>query len=149
MFSVQQNSFYCHEQIHVPKIVAVKLLSTPKRGHKPFKMRHSLPLRQQESSDIMQKFRSKLPIIVEKADSEKNLPDLDRTKFIVPDDMSMTQFIGIVRSRLSLKHTQAFYLLVRNRCLTSMSQTMAEVYWGYKDVDGFLYMTYAAQEMYG
>ena len=148
MFNVHHTSFYCHEPIHLPKVVTVKFLSAPKRNHRRFKERHSLPLRKQESSDIMQRFRSKLPVIVEKADGEKSLPNLDRTKFIVPDDMSMTQFSAIIRTRLSLKSSQAFYLIVRNRSLT-LTRTIAEVYWEYKDVDGFLYMTYSAQEMYG
>lgn len=148
MFSVHHNSIYCHEPLHIPKVVTVKLLSPAKRNHRRFKERHSLPLRKQESTDIMQRFRSKLPVIVEKADGEKNLPYLDRTKFIVPDDMSMTQFSAIVRTRLNLKSSQAFYLMVRNRCLT-LTRTIADVYWEYKDLDGFLYMTYSAQEMYG
>lgn len=47
-------------------------------------------------------FISGLPqVIVEKAEGEKNLPDLDRTKFIVPDDMSLTQFSAIVRYGIS------------------------------------------------
>ncbi|XP_035218833.1 microtubule-associated proteins 1A/1B light chain 3A-like isoform X1 [Stegodyphus dumicola] len=89
------------------------------------------------------------PIIVEKAEGEKSLPTLDRVKFLAPDDMSMSQFIGIIRSRLNLKPTQAFYLMVKNRCITTLSQSVAEVYWEHKDEDGFLYTTYAAHEMYG
>ncbi|XP_010131582.1 PREDICTED: microtubule-associated proteins 1A/1B light chain 3C-like [Buceros rhinoceros silvestris] len=61
----------------------------------------------------------------------------------------MTQFITIIRSRMALTATQAFYLLVNNKSLASMSLTMAEVYRDYKDEDGFVYVTYASQEMFG
>ncbi|ELW49506.1 Microtubule-associated proteins 1A/1B light chain 3C [Tupaia chinensis] len=53
------------------------------------------------------------------------------------------------RSRMVLRATEAFYLLVNNKSLISMSVTMAEIYRDYKDEDGFLYMTYASQEMFG
>ena len=54
-----------------------------------------------------------------------------------------------VRNRMSLSSTQAFYLIVNNKSLASMSMTMAEVYKEEKDEDGFLYMVYASQEMFG
>lgn len=59
-------------------------------------------------------------------------------------------FASFPSNRMSIGSTQAFYLLVdSNRTLVSMSSTMAEVYAMYKDEDGFLYMTYASQEMFG
>lgn len=53
------------------------------------------------------------------------------------------------RSRMVLGATEAFYLLVNNKSLGSMNVTMAEIYRDYKDEDGFVYMTYASQEMFG
>jgi microtubule-associated protein 1 light chain len=50
---------------------------------------------------------------------------------------------------MQLGSTQAFYLLVNNRSILSLSKTMAEVYSEYQDDDGFLHVTYASQEVFG
>lgn len=48
-----------------------------------------------------------------------------------------------------LRATEASYLLVNSKSLVSMSMTMAEIYRDYKDEDGFVYMMYASQKMFG
>lgn len=53
------------------------------------------------------------------------------------------------RNRMQLGSTQAFYLLVNNRSILSLSKTMAEVYSEHQDDDGFLHVTYASQEVFG
>lgn len=53
------------------------------------------------------------------------------------------------RNRMALLPSQAFYLLVSSSSLASMSLTMAQLYQDHQDDDGFLYMTYASQEMFG
>ncbi|XP_061470490.1 microtubule-associated proteins 1A/1B light chain 3C-like [Rhineura floridana] len=115
----------------------------------PFKQRKSLVIRMREAADIRTKYPSKIPVVVERYQKEKALPQLDRIKFLVSQDISMSQFIFTLRSRLSLTATQAFYLLVNNKSLPCLSLTISEVYHDNKDEDGFLYMTYASQEMFG
>lgn len=55
----------------------------------------------------------------------------------------------LFRNRMSLNANQAFYLIINNKSVASMSTTLAEIYKDDKDEDGFLYMTYASQEMFG
>ncbi|KAM6972471.1 LOW QUALITY PROTEIN: microtubule-associated protein 1 light chain 3 gamma [Aplochiton taeniatus] len=116
---------------------------------KPFKQRKSFATRKQEVSIIRSKFPTKIPVIIERYQREKYLPPLDKTKFLVPQELSMTQFITIIRNRMSLMPSQAFYLLINNSGIASMSLTLAQVYKDHRDDDGFLYMTYASQEMFG
>ncbi|XP_035993550.1 microtubule-associated proteins 1A/1B light chain 3C isoform X1 [Fundulus heteroclitus] len=109
----------------------------------------SAATRKQEVAGIRSKFPNKIPVIIERYEKEKYLPPLDKTKFLVPHELTMTQFVTIIRNRMALLPSQAFYLLINNSGLASMSLTMAQVYKDHQDEDGFLYMTYASQEMFG
>lgn len=118
-------------------------------NYKPFKQRKNFVSRRDEVAGIRAKFPSKVPVIVERYHKERDLPLLDKTKFLVPQELTMSQFVTIIRNRMQLSATQAFYLIVNNKSLASMSMTLAEVYKEEKDEDGFLYMVYASQEMFG
>uniref|UniRef100_A0A3B4AD80 Uncharacterized protein n=1 Tax=Periophthalmus magnuspinnatus TaxID=409849 RepID=A0A3B4AD80_9GOBI len=114
-----------------------------------FKQRKSFATRKQEAAGIRTKFPNKIPVIIERYEKEQFLPPLDKTKFLVPHELTMTQFVTIIRNRMALLPSQAFYLLINNSGLASMSLTMAQVYKEHQDEDGFVYMTYASQEIAG
>ena len=65
------------------------------------------------------------------------------------DDSFWLHVFFLFRNRMSLNANQAFYLIINNKSVASMSTTLAEIYKDDKDEDGFLYMTYASQEMFG
>ena len=50
-----------------------------------------------EGQKIILKYPNKIPIIINKFKYENNLPDVNKTKYIVPKDMTFTNLIYIIR----------------------------------------------------
>uniref|UniRef100_A0A3Q3X8I0 Uncharacterized protein n=1 Tax=Mola mola TaxID=94237 RepID=A0A3Q3X8I0_MOLML len=65
--------------------------------NRPFKQRKSFATRRQEVAGIRSKFPNKIPVIIERYEREKYLPPLDKTKFLVPHELTVTQFVTIIR----------------------------------------------------
>uniref|UniRef100_A0A3Q4HV06 Microtubule-associated protein 1 light chain 3 gamma n=1 Tax=Neolamprologus brichardi TaxID=32507 RepID=A0A3Q4HV06_NEOBR len=110
---------------------------------KPFKLRKSLATRKREVAGIRAKFPNKVPVSARWV-AHTFAPQSDKWSFCI-----ISALTDEYLTRVALLPSQAFYLLINNSGLASMSLTMAQVYKQYQDEDGFLYMTYASQEMFG
>jgi GABA(A) receptor-associated protein len=114
-----------------------------------YKQKNSLAQRVIEANKIKEKFPGKIPIIVEKAKkSNADIPDIDKSKFLVPKDLSFGQFIYIIRKRIMLSPDKAIFAFVNNNLVPS-SIMMSEVYNLYADTDGFLYVVYNGESTFG
>jgi len=113
-----------------------------------FKKQHSLEKRQEESKRITEKYDNRVPLIVLK-DAKSNLPDIDRYKFLAPHDITLGQFMYVVRKRIKLVDTETLYFFVNENVLVNTSQSMFTIYNSHKDEDGFLYLTYCSENVFG
>lgn len=112
-----------------------------------FKSTYSLEQRQEEAQKVLIKYPDRLPVIVEKQKTA-TINDIDKTKFLVPGDLTMGQFIHIIRKRVKLKASEAIFVFINNS-IPSSSNTMAQIYENSKDEDGFLYVVYANENTFG
>ncbi|XP_057513777.1 autophagy-related protein 8C-like isoform X1 [Actinidia eriantha] len=112
-----------------------------------FKLEHPLERRLADSARIREKYPDRIPVIVEKAE-RSDVPDVDKKKYLVPADLTVGQFVYVVRKRIKLSAEKAIFVFVGN-VLPPTGALMSAIYEENKDEDGFLYMTYSGENTFG
>lgn len=128
-------------QIVLPTTMANKKLVSK------YKAAHSLEIRKAEAEKVRERHPDRLPVICEKVESSP-INDLDKNKFLVPADLTVGQFVLVVRKRVILDAQQAIFLFI-NDTVPPTSAHMSDLYEKHKDEDGFLYVKYAGENVYG
>ena len=114
-----------------------------------FKERKSLAERKADVEASRLRFPGKVPVIIERYKNEKHLPTIEKVKFVVPRELTMAQLSTIVRNRMSLNSRDTFFLFTSTGSMPALSMCVPVLYEQSKDEDGFLYLTYASQEVFG
>ena len=112
----------------------------------------SFEKRLEESRRILSKYPNRVPVIVEKA-ARSDLPEIEKKKFLVPGTMLCGEFRYIIHKHITqnseqLTADQTIYLFVASSA-PKTGALMSEIYETLKDEDGFLYMTYSAENTLG
>ncbi|KAG5578889.1 hypothetical protein H5410_049516 [Solanum commersonii] len=68
--------------------------------------------------------------------------------YLVPADLTVGQFVYVVRKRIKLSAEKAIFIFVKN-ILPPTAAMMSAIYEEHKDEDGFLYMTYSGENTFG
>lgn len=120
-----------------------------------FQESKTLEERTAECTNILEKHKDRVPIIVEKL-PKCDLPDLDKKKYLAPrssnsgEVMTFGQFTTVIRKRLRLKSYEALFFFVGdNSTIPMMAAPLVEVYSEHKNEDGFLYVYYATENTFG
>ena len=108
---------------------------------------YDIDLRKMECKKILLKHPDKIPIIVEKND-KCHLNEINKKKYLSPNDMLINQFIFIIRKRISLEPSQSLFVMINNK-LVPIGKTLGELYEDEKNEDGFLYMVYTSENTFG
>jgi GABA(A) receptor-associated protein len=103
--------------------------------------------RLEESTKVRNKYPDRVPVICEK-NPGSGLEMIDKRKYLVPYDLTSTQFLFIIRKRLKLASEKGIFLFVGNMIAPS-THTMIELYNQHRDRDGFLYMNYTEENVFG
>ncbi|KAF5957479.1 hypothetical protein HYC85_004704 [Camellia sinensis] len=130
-----------------------------------FKQEHDFEKRRAEAARIREKYSDRIPIrywvdekyaqssphwigvIVEKAE-RSDIPNIDKKKYLVPADLTVGQFVYVIRKRIKLSAEKAIFIFVDN-ILPPTGAIMSTIYDEKKDEDGFLYVTYSGENTFG
>jgi GABA(A) receptor-associated protein len=112
-----------------------------------FKEEHPLEKRQAEAARIRDKYPDRIPVIVEKSERSE-IPDIDKKKYLVPADLTVGQFVYVIRKRIKVSAEKAIFMFVKN-FLPPTASLMSDIYEEHKDEDGFLYITYSGESTFG
>ena len=115
-----------------------------------YQKEHSFERRRNEAKNILAKYPDRLPVICERHEQTgASLPKVDKRKFLVPRDLSVGQFVFVIRKRLQLESTTAIFLMTQSGSLPPSSMQMQAVYEAHLGEDGFLYLCYSAENAFG
>jgi len=81
-------------------------------------------------------------VICEKVE-KSDIATIDKKKYLVPADLTVGQFVYVIRKRIKLSPEKAIFIFV-DEVLPPTAALMSSIYEEHKDEDGFLYITYVA-----
>ena len=92
------------------------MLSNFNNDPNSFKNKYSFESRKSESKRIMERYPDRIPIIVEKS-KNSDIKEIDKKKYLVPRDLTVGQFIFVIRKRIDLSSEQAIYIFINNKLI--------------------------------
>jgi GABA(A) receptor-associated protein len=112
-----------------------------------FKREHTFEKRKSEAARIRSKYPDRVPVICEK-DERSDIEPIDKIKYLVPQDLTVGQFVYVVRKRIKLSPEKAIFIFINN-VLPPTAALMSQIYDEQKDEDGFLYVQYSGENTFG
>lgn len=88
-----------------------------------------------------------LQVICEKVE-KSDIATIDKKKYLVPADLTVGQFVYVIRKRIKLSPEKAIFIFV-DEVLPPTAALMSSIYEEHKDEDGFLYITYVPPLFFG
>ncbi len=125
----------------------IKSVSTNMPSSKPFLEAHTTAELRVEAERVMAKHKGRIPVVCTLA---KNCSfTLDKTKYLVPLDLTIGQLSYVIRKRTSIKPEQAIFLMCGDM-FPAMSTTMGELYDQYADEETlFLIVRISLENTFG
>tara|TARA_B100001057_G_scaffold466587_1_gene523871 strand:- start:604 stop:1014 length:411 start_codon:yes stop_codon:yes gene_type:complete len=114
-----------------------------------FKQEFDFESRKQEALEVLQKYSDRIPIIVERYSNCDMVPLIDKRKYLVPVDLTLSQFLWTIRKRLNVDSSIALFLFDEYGNVHSNTKLMVNIYEECKNSDLFLYLQYSTENTFG
>jgi len=124
-----------------------------------YKNNHTIEERKSETLKIKNKYSDKIAVIVTK-DPSSQLNNITKEKYLVPFNMTIGQFMSVIREKTSIGQEQAINIFLidynNNNILASTSASFESLYIQYvekeinhKNYDGYIYLIYTGENVFG
>jgi GABA(A) receptor-associated protein len=114
----------------------------------------STPLeeRKKKSFKMTSLYPDRIPVIVEMSPSSASYNTYTtashKIKYLVPYDITMGQFIKILRDKLKLESSIALFFFINNK-IPPITSLIGNIYKENADEDGFLYIEFCEESTFG
>jgi GABA(A) receptor-associated protein len=114
-----------------------------------FKKEFSYSDRWDEAQRVLHNFPERIPIICERHEcADYNCPNIDKRKYLVPHYLTIGQFLLVIRKRIKIDSDKSIYFII-NQTIPPSQSRLIDVYNQHKDSDGFLYIKYTYENVFG
>lgn len=117
-----------------------------------YKMKNTFSKRLDAGTNLRKKYPDRIPIIILNNSFEDVGGDpisITKTQYLVPSDITIGQFIYILRKRITLSSESAIFLLTENNEYLNGGETCQSAYDKYKDKDLHLYLILSSENAFG
>ena len=98
---------------------------------------------------LKEKYPGRVPIFVMKSKHDKILPNINSNKFIVPEDITVSDFMQVVRKRIELGSETSMFLFVNEKVMPCTSVPIGKLYSEYKNEEDVLEIYYCGENTFG
>ena len=132
-----------------------------------FKEETAVEKRREAAKRIFAAHPERIPVIVQKDVTNELAPDISKTKFLAPAEITMGRFFQEVRKHMYRASdasssssssarskggevdTHSISFFFEDQRVPNPSLTMAQIYRQHRDEDGFLYLFFTTHQMFG
>jgi GABA(A) receptor-associated protein len=117
--------------------------------HTQFRSEHSLEKRLNEVNKMLLRYPDRVPVLISTVNDEVKI---EKHKYLVPKDITLSQFIHILRksnpNKLS-KNEALFYLIGDKGIIPKQSSLISELYHYHKSEDNYLLIVIQKENTFG
>jgi GABA(A) receptor-associated protein len=113
-----------------------------------FKHSFNFEERLKEATRLLEKYPTRIPIIVEKHKEDITIPNIPKKKYLIPKDFTMAQLMYIIRRKIKLPSEKALFFFIGNN-IPSSSELLGTIYSEHLDCDKFLYIKISGENTFG
>jgi len=113
-----------------------------------YRQRVSLADRKIASERIIAQHPDRIPVVVECSEKLQMDHPLKKNKFAVPHDLTLAQFMFVIRKHMKLQPEYAIFAFINNR-LHPTTSPVGTIYAREKTEDGFMYIDVFQESTFG